>query len=291
MNGGKGNAMSKWIFGFHPILETLRARPNEVREVLLARRGGERVREIERLAGGSGVTLRRVHRKDLDALADGLAHQGIGAMVKTDSDSGACAEVSDPAELVESAKEKGEPPLLLALDRIQDPRNLGALVRSAHAMGAHGVIIPRDRASEMTPAAVKASAGAAAHLPLCRVTNLVRALDDLKEAGLWVYGADVAEPRGAEGRSSRNRRGGRAENRGERSGPELPLMADEADLTGAVVLVIGAEGPGLRRLVRERCDKLVQIPMAGRIGSMNASVAGGILLYEVQRQRRAKKGG
>jgi 23S rRNA (guanosine2251-2'-O)-methyltransferase len=252
--------MSRWVFGVHPVVEVLRAQPEQVREVLLSRRGGP-VREIERLAAGAGLRVRHVSRREIEEAVGAGVHQGVAAAIEGGSEAVA-PDPGDPVAFVTAARDAGEVPLVLALDRIQDPRNLGALLRSAHALGAHGVVVPRDRASDLTPAAVKASAGAAAHLPVCRVTNLARALDALKDAGLWVVGADVGEDRPVE-------------------------AADRADLTGPTVLVVGAEGPGLRRLVRERCDRLVEIPMPGRIGSLNASVAGGILLYEVLRQRRA----
>ncbi len=261
--------MVQWIFGVHPVLEMLRARPREIREVLLARRGGDRAREIERLARAADVSLRYVRRREMDDIVGDVSHQGAAAAVKAGQGLAPQSDPGDPLAIVERARETGDHPLVLALDRIQDPRNLGALVRSAHAFGAHGVVVPRDRSSEMTPAAVKASAGAAAHLPFCRVTNLSRALDALKKAGLWVVGADVEEDCSLVRASS---------------------IPDSVDLTGPLVLVIGAEGTGLRRLVRERCDRLVRIPMAGGIGSLNASVAGGILLYEVSRQRRTQQG-
>ena len=286
--------MFQWIFGVHPVIETLRAHPETVREVLLARAGGERGNEIGRLCRELDITLRPVHRRDIDLLAKGVAHQGVAAEVTMEVAGEPFPAPKDPAELLERARDTEQDPLIVALDRIQDPRNLGALVRSAHALGAHGVITPRDRSSDLTSVAMKASAGAAAHIPVCRVTNLARALDDFKKAGLWVVGADAGELPGKEdlGGVEARRLGGskKASSRGIetgfRRGKEGPLFIDRVDLTGPLVLVIGAEGPGLRRLVKERCDRVVQIPMTGRVASLNASVAGGILLYEVLRQRR-----
>ncbi|MFW5878513.1 MAG: 23S rRNA (guanosine(2251)-2'-O)-methyltransferase RlmB [Myxococcota bacterium] len=273
---GDRERQGRWVFGVHPVIEVLRARPEQVGEVLLARRAAGRGQEIERLARSAHIRVRHVTRRELDDLAEGLLHQGAAVSLSAGAGvaEAVCPDPGDHVELLRAAERSGEEPLLLALDGIQDPRNLGALVRSAHALGAHGVIAPRDRAAGMTPAAVKTSAGAAAHLPVLRVTNLARTLDDLKRAGLWVVGAEAAEESGQDGKAA------------PAQGP-LTSELGRADLSGPIVLVVGAEGAGLRRLVRERCDRLIHIPMVGRIGSLNASVAGGILLYEVRRQRRA----
>jgi len=250
------------VFGVHPVLETLKARPGAVSEILTAReveRGGA-LGEIGRLARANGVPVRRVPRSAIGEVVGDANHQGVLALLREAE--AAAPTVDDPLDLVDAARAAGRDPLILVLDGIQDPHNLGALLRSAHALGADGVVIPKDRAVDLTPVAIKASAGASAHCPLVRVVNLVRTLKSLKEQGVWVFGADVGE--GAED-------------------------LDRVDLTGPTALVIGAEGAGLRRLVLETCDRRVKIPMAAPIGSLNASVAGGVALYEIRRQRRAKE--
>jgi 23S rRNA (guanosine2251-2'-O)-methyltransferase len=243
------------VHGVNPILEVLAARPDTVERVWLAE--GTRVHGLDRLfdlARQAGVRIERVPRDRIARLAGGAVHQGVLAEV---------AEVGyvEPEDLVATAKGQGEEPLLVALDQIQDPIHLGAIVRSAHALGGHGVIVPKDRAASLTPAAVKASAGATAHLPVARATNLARALENLKAAGVWTVGADMdGEP------------------------------ADRVDLTGPLCLVIGNEGSGMRPLVRSTCDRIVAIPMARQsVGSLSASAAAAVLLYEVARQRRARE--
>jgi 23S rRNA (guanosine2251-2'-O)-methyltransferase len=161
-----------------------------------------------------------------------------------------------------AAEASGRPPLVVLLDGVEDPHNLGAVVRSAHALGAHGVVLPRDRAAGVTPAAAKASAGAVEHVAIVRVTNLVRALEELKEAGLWAVGAV----------------------------PEGERDIASVDLRGPTALVLGGEGQGIRPLVQRTCDHLVRIPMLGRVGSLNASAAAAIALYEAVRQRAETAG-
>lgn len=240
------------VYGVNPVVEVLGARPETVERVYVAE--GARVHDLDRiydLARQAGVRVERIQRERIARLAGGKVHQGILAEV-------AEATYVEPEDLLDRAKSRSETPLLVALDQIQDPIHLGAAVRSAHALGGHGVIIPKDRAVGLTPAAIKASAGASAHLPVARATNLSRTLDELKESGVWVVGADMdGEP------------------------------CDRVDLTGPICLVIGSEGKGLRPLTREHCDRLVAIPMLGEgVGSFSASAAAAILLYEVSRQRR-----
>ncbi len=243
------------LHGVNPILEVLAARPETVERVWLAE--GVRVHGLDRLfelARGAGVRVERVPRERIARLAGAAVHQGVLAEV---------AEVGyvDPEDLVALARRRDEEPLLVALDQIQDPIHLGAIVRSAHALGGHGVIVPKDRAASLTAAAVKASAGATAHLPVARATNLARTLEELKGAGVWTVAADMdGEP------------------------------ADRVDLTGPLCLVIGNEGSGIRPLVRSTCDRIVAIPMARQnVGSLSASAAAAVLLYEVARQRRARE--
>lgn len=239
------------VYGVNPVVEVLSARPDSVEKIFLAQ--GARVHDLDRihdLASRAGVRIERVPRDRIARLAGGKVHQGVVAEV-------AEASYADPLDLLEGGG--SEPALVLALDQVQDPIHLGAAIRSTHALGGAGVLVPKDRAAGLTPAAIKASAGAAAHLPVARATNLSRALEDYKERGLWIVGADMeGEP------------------------------CDRVDLTGPLCVVIGSEGKGLRPLTRRHCDRLVAIPMvAGSVGSLSASAAASILLYEVFRQRRA----
>lgn len=240
------------VYGVNPVVEVLSANAESVERVYVAE--GARVHDLDRiydLARRAGVRVERIPRERVARLAGGKVHQGVVAEV-------AEARYVEPEDLVAIAKGRDEAPLLVALDQIQDPIHLGTALRSAHALGGHGVIVPKDRAVGLTPAAIKASAGASAHVPVARATNLSRTLDDLKEAGVWIIGADMGgEP------------------------------CDLADLTGPVCLVIGSEGKGLRPLTKQHCDRIVAIPMVGEgVGSLSASAAASILLYEVARQRR-----
>ncbi|RMG10292.1 MAG: 23S rRNA (guanosine(2251)-2'-O)-methyltransferase RlmB [Deltaproteobacteria bacterium] len=249
------------VAGVHPVVEALRTRPDAAEALLYTRPPGRGpMRRIAALAKRARVPMRRVDRSTLDAMAGTPGHQGVVLRLKPGA--AALPAVTDPLDLVASAQEAARDPLLLLLDRVQDPRNLGAIVRSAYYLGADGVVVPRDRAAAMSEAAVKASAGTAFHLPVVTVTNLGRSLDRLREAGLWLAAAD---PEGAE-------------------------AADQVDLTGPLALVVGGEGSGIRPGIRQRCDLLVRIPMGGRPGSLNAAVAASILLWEVRRQRRAVDG-
>jgi len=231
------------------VLEALRAgRP--VSRVLVARTADLRgpLREIVQEARERRVIVETVDRRHLDALARGIVHQGVAALV-------AAAAPVAVEDLLQRAQDRGEAPFLIALDGVQDPHNLGAVIRTADAAGAHGVIIPRRRAAGLGPAVARASAGAIAHLPVAQAGNLVAVLDRLKAKGVWVVGADAA---GSE-------------------------RYDMIGLAPPVVLVVGGEHRGLHRLVRERCDRVVRIPLWGRVASLNVSVAAALLLYEVAR--------
>lgn len=238
------------VYGIHPVVEILEAQPETVERVWIADalRGPAIQRVLDR-AQRAKVRTERLPKDRIDRLAPGAVHQGVIAQV-------AQMGYRDLDDLFPVPGDA--PPLLLALDQVQDPIHVGASLRSAHLLGGHGLILPKDRAAGLTPAAVKASAGAAAHLPVARITNLARTLDQLKERGLWVVGADMeGDP------------------------------CDEVDLSGPLCLVVGGEGKGLRHLTKARCDRLVSIPMlAGGVGSYSASVAASILLYEIARQRR-----
>ncbi len=228
------------IYGVRPVIEALRSKRREVFEVLDAVGNGE----VAEAAAASGVSVKRVPRARIEDLARGGAHQGVAARVGP-------YPYSDLDEILAAPD-----PLILILDGVTDPRNLGAALRAADGAGASGVVIPKDRAVGVTAAAVKASAGASEHVPVARETNLRRAIDRMKAAGVWVYAAEV---------------GGTA--------------YTGLDLAGPAALVFGSEGRGVRRLVREGCDGAVSIPMLGAVGSLNVSVAAAVLLYEARRQR------
>jgi 23S rRNA (guanosine2251-2'-O)-methyltransferase len=228
------------VYGSRPVVEALESGRRRVFEVLDAV-GDD---EVAKAAATRGVEVKRVGRQRVDELASGGAHQGVVARVEPYPYSGLGEILSSPE------------PLIVILDGVTDPRNLGAVLRAADGAGASGVVVPKDRAAGVTAAAVKASAGASEHVRVARETNLKRAVERVKEAGLWVYTAEA---------------GGTA--------------YTELDLAGPVGLVFGSEGRGVRRLVREACDGTVSIPMLGSVGSLNVSVASAILLYEVRRQR------
>ncbi|TMI91033.1 MAG: 23S rRNA (guanosine(2251)-2'-O)-methyltransferase RlmB [Bacillati bacterium ANGP1] len=245
------------LLGRRAVLEALRAgRP--VSRVLVA--GGADARgslgEILHEAHVRRVVVQTVDRRRLDTLARGLVHQGVAALV-------AAAPLATVDDLLRRARDRGEAPFLIALDGVEDPHNLGAVIRTAEAAGAHGVIIPRRRAAGLSPAVARASAGALAHCLVAQAGNLVAALGHLKAQGVWVVGADPAG--------------------GERY--------DEVSLAPPVALVVGGEGRGLHRLVRERCDRVVRIPLRGVVASLNVSVAAALLLFEVARHLPAAAAG
>jgi 23S rRNA (guanosine2251-2'-O)-methyltransferase len=249
-----GSEAGETVLGRNPVLECLRAgMPASALQVAIGVDTDDRVRESLRLAADAGLSILEVPRAELDRLAGGAPHQGVALQVPP-------YEYALAEQVLVSAWESGTPPLLVALDGVTDPRNLGAVVRSAAAFGAHGLVLPQRRSAGMTAVAWRTSAGAAAHLPVARVTNLVRTLKDFASSGVMVAGLDVG---GA-------------------------MTVDSFSLaTGPLVLVLGSEGRGLSRLVRETCDATVSIPMVGPVESLNASVAAGIVLAEVARLRRA----
>lgn len=242
------------LVGRNPVAEALRAKvPATALYLAQGLDADERVTEAVRIAGNRGISLLEVSRAELDRRTGGILHQGIALQVPP------FAYHALPDLLAESLQ-AGVPPLLVALDGVTDPRNLGAVIRSALAFGAHGVIIPERRSASMTATAWRTSAGMAARLPVAQVTNLVRALKDCREAGLFVLGLD------ADGTTS----------------------LDELEMAGEpIVIVVGSEGRGLSRLVGETCDLTVSIPMAAAAESLNASVAAAVTLAEVARRRRA----
>jgi 23S rRNA (guanosine2251-2'-O)-methyltransferase len=242
------------LYGRNAVREALRAARRRVRQIILAEgiRRSDTVVDILRLAEERGIAIRRVERRQLDELGD-VNHQGVAADVDAYPYVGLDA-------ILEGARSRDEPPLLLLLDCLQDPQNLGTLLRTAEAVAVHGVLIPDRRAAQITPAVSNASAGAVEHLLIGQVTNLVRAMEELQSQGVWVVGLEQA----AQASDYR-----------------------ATDLNMPLALVIGSEGQGLRRLVRERCDLLIELPMRGDINSLNASVAGSIALYEAWQQRRS----
>jgi 23S rRNA (guanosine2251-2'-O)-methyltransferase len=241
------------VFGRNPVVECLRAGvPATALHVAQSVSADERVAEAVRMAADAGISILEVPKMDLDRMASGALHQGIGLTVPPYS-------YAHPDELLASARDSGQPPLIVALDGVTDPRNLGAVVRSAAAFGAHGVLIPARRSAGMTAVAWRTSAGTAARIPVARATNLTRTLREYASAGLMLAGL------AADG----------------------SVSSDDFDLAAEpLVIVVGSEGRGLSRLVQETCDVTVSIPMSGPVESLNASVAAGVLLAEVARRRR-----
>ncbi len=244
-----------WIEGRQPVLELLRS-GQPINKLLLEKGGRDRpLQQIVQLAKQRGVVVQEVDRRYLDKLSATGRHQGVAAQI-------AGVEYAELDDLLAGAPDPDWAPFLVVLDGLQDPHNLGSLLRSAEAARVGGVIIPKRRAVGVTPVVAKVSAGALSYVPVARVANIPRAIDELKAAGFWVVGADMD---------------------GE--------LCYEQDLTGPIALVIGAEGEGLSRLVKEKCDFLTRIPMLGQISSLNAGVAGALLMFEVVRQRTQKGGG
>jgi 23S rRNA (guanosine2251-2'-O)-methyltransferase len=245
------------LAGPHAVLEALRAGRRVLRRIWLARREqAGSIAGLLSLARERGVPVQVRPRGDLDRVVQGVPHQGVLAEVGP-------FPYEESEELVSRALRSSQAAFLIALDGIQDPQNLGAIIRTAEAAGAHGLILPRDRAAAVTPAAVRASAGAAEYLAVARVTNLAAFLEWVKAQGVWVAGADPA--------------GGR--------------LLYSVDLKGPVVLVIGGEGRGLRPLIRSRCDVKIRIPILGKVESLNASSAAAVCIFEVVRQRHGAKAG
>jgi 23S rRNA (guanosine2251-2'-O)-methyltransferase len=247
----QGSREPRVVFGFHAVLARLRADPSSVLEIYLDEtRNDARARDLAAAAERAKVHLMRVPTKRLDGFYGGGRHQGVVARV----------DVKNAADTLDQVLEGIENPLLLVLDGVTDPHNLGACLRVANGAGAHAVVAPKDRAVGVTPAVSKVASGAAEATPYLMVTNLARTLEELKERNIWIVGADE---------------------RAERS-------LYEADLPDSIAWVLGAEGEGMRRLTRETCDLVVKIPMRGGIESLNVSVSAGICLYESVRRRRSR---
>ncbi len=252
----RSSSDDEWIAGRNSVVEALRAGV-PVSGVYVAEGADRdaRVREAFKLAAEQGISLLEVAKAELDRRTDGAVHQGLAARIPA-------YEYAHPRDLLEAAAERGEKPLIVALDSVTDPRNLGAVVRSASGFGAHGVVIPERRAARMTAAAWKTSAGAAARIPVAQATNLVRTLKEFQDAGCQVVGLAAT---------------------GDLTLPDL--LADPDLASGPLVVVVGSEGDGLGRLVSETCDRLVSIPMSSSLESLNAGVAASITLYALAQHR------
>ena len=242
------------VYGLHAAGEMLERNPTAVKELLLQRsRTDRRLDSLRRAAAQHDIVCRELERRELDKLASGT-HQGVIAVIGED----APAPSLDEGGLLELLASRGDQAFLLILDSITDPHNLGACLRSADAAGVDAVVIPANKSARVNATVRKIASGAAETVPVVTVTNLARFLDRLKQEGIWVAGA--AE--------------------------DAPTAIFDQDLTGPIALVLGSEGKGIRRLAREKCDYLIAIPMSGSISSLNVSVAAGICLFEVLRQRR-----
>jgi 23S rRNA (guanosine2251-2'-O)-methyltransferase len=239
----------EFIIGRNPVLEALKS-GRDINKLWIAEgsQGGS-MGQITQLAKRNGVLVQFVPKKKIEQMVDGI-HQGVAAQV-------AAYQYAELDDLFNLAEKRNESPFFLLLDELEDPHNLGSIMRTADAVGAHGIIIPKRRAVGLTATVAKASTGAIEHIPVARVTNLSRTIDELKDRGVWIVGTDAKESD-----DYRNLEGG------------MPLT-----------LVIGSEGKGMSRLIREKCDFLVQLPMVGHVTSLNASVAASLLMYEVYRKR------
>lgn len=239
------------IKGKNAVLEVLRSSRREITELIVRRSSNDpRLRAAVEIARRRGIKVVFQSTEELDRLAEGQKHQGIIAIASP-------IRYSTLKEIIDGAFLSKREPLIVVLDHIQDPHNLGAIIRTAEAAGAHGVVIPKRRAAGVTPTAVKVSSGATDYIPIARVSNIAMTLEKLKERGIWVIGLV----------------------------PDAERSIYRIDMTVPLALVIGSEGGGLSRLVSERCDMLASIPMFGSLGSLNASVAAGVALYEAVRQR------
>lgn len=243
--------MGRLVFGVHPVRELIQARPGEIEQLLHSPGTGRALAGVLSLARTARVRVKVATSEQLARLTDGAVHQGVVAEVME-------YRYAALGDLLAPARQASRPPLVVLLDGISDPHNLGAIVRSAHGLGADGVVIPQDRAAGVTAVVAKASAGAVERCPIARVVNLSRAIDELKEGGLWMVATE----------------------------PTAKTALWDADLTGPLGLVLGSEGSGIRQLVRRHCDLAVRIPMGTEGGSLNASAAAAILIAEVLRQRR-----
>ena len=239
--------------GRHAVMEVLKG-SRSVNRLLVANGSSEgSMREIIALAKEKGINIQFYDRSKLDAMAPGIRHQGVLAQVPP-------VQYAELEDILQIARDRNEPPFIVLLDELEDPHNLGAILRTADAAGVHGVLIPKHRSCPLSATVAKTSAGAVEHVPVARIGNMVQTIKRLKKEGLWVAAADM-------------------------DGTDYY----DTDLTGSLLLVIGSEGQGVGRLIKEQCDFVVRIPMVGKINSLNASVAGSILMYEAMKQRISNK--
>lgn len=245
------NQQEEWIYGLNPVLEVVRS-GREVKAVFLSAARKDKIAEIEKEISSRGIKINKADNLFFDSrFAKG--HQGIAALV-------APRGYADFDELLEAPSRNNEMPLFLLLDGVEDPRNFGAVLRVADAGGVHGVVIQAYRSASLSPEAVKASAGASEHIPIAMVPNIKNAIRDMKESGITIVGAEA----------------------------DADLSPWETDLTVPLALVMGSEGGGMRKTVREQCDLLLRLPMRGKVNSLNVSVATGIIIFEIMRQRMSK---
>ncbi len=243
------------LYGLHAVRAALSRSAGEIESLWLDEaRHDQRLREVATMAQAAGITVQKVSRARLETLSGGGAHQGVVAQRRA-------TPAQRETDLDGFLDGLSATPFLLVLDGVQDPHNLGACLRSACAAGVQAVVLPRDHAAPLTPVVHKVASGAVEYVPVFRVANLARALERLKERGIWLVGAAA----------------------------DAPESLYDVDLTGPLALVLGGEGEGLRRLTRERCDRMASVPVAGPVGSLNVSVATGVCLYEAVRQRRRRE--
>ncbi len=237
------------ICGRNPVIEALKSGAS-IDTIYIDGNGGS-LNVIRRLAKEKGIVVKDAQDKKLSQLSGGASHQGVIAV-------GACGEYVSVEDILAVSQKKGTKPFIIICDEIEDPHNLGAIIRTAETSGADGVIIPKRRSASLNSTVFKTSAGAASYVPVARVSNLASTIDMLKDNGVWIYGTDA-------------------------SGSDYT----ETDMTGGCALVIGSEGFGMSQLIQKKCDFMIKLPMLGKINSLNASVAAGIFMYEVLRQRRS----
>ncbi len=240
------------LYGIHPVLEALKKRPRDFHRLFMGKdRGGDDFKSIVRLANTSRIPISSVSAKELSQLCKSEQHQGIVAEVEPNT-------LLSIEQLIALRRKQGEKALFLILDSIQDPQNFGSLIRTAYCCGATGVIFSQDRSASITGSVAKASAGAVEHIPLCRVVNIAATIDVLKKDGVWIVG----------------------------TAPRASGSIYEFDFNLDLALVIGGEAKGMRQLVRKKCDFLISIPMKGELDSLNAAVAGAVVMFEIMRQRQ-----
>ncbi len=242
------NNSDNLIFGRNPVLEAVRS-GREIDKLLVSHTAAGLVPHIIAICREKGIPVKEVSPQKLDLISGGAVHQGVAVYI-------AAHKYCSVADILAEAEEKGEPPFIIICDQLEDPHNLGAIVRTAEATGAHGIIIPERRSVTLTATVAKASSGALEYMKVARVSNLVQTIEELKEKNIWIYAADMDGENWC-----------------------------SVDFAGGCALVIGSEGKGVGRLVKKCCDKVVAMPMRGKINSLNASVAAGVLMYEVARQR------